>query len=111
MILAAALVEHDRVFGNVKSAVAKAVFYIDENIGKIAAGYNNVLGLIAASAGRVLTHVDLGGLRCGAVEFYGAIHRGYSGGIDGSGCRCRLLGGRIRRLLRVLLLVACRKQE
>ena len=36
MILAALLIEHDRIFGNIEGAVAEAVFHIDEDIGEVA---------------------------------------------------------------------------
>ena len=60
MILAALLVEHDRVFGDVKSAAAKAVLHVDEHVGEITAVDDDVLGFIRAFAARILAHVDLG---------------------------------------------------
>ena len=37
MILAALLIEHDRILGRIEGAVAQAVFHIDEDIGQVAA--------------------------------------------------------------------------
>src|SRR5580700_5223758 len=87
MILAAALVEHDRVLGNVEGAVAESIFYVDEDVGEIAVGHDYVLGFVHAFAGWILTHVDLRWLGSHAVELDGAVYRGHGRGINWRGCR------------------------
>src|SRR5947208_17142408 len=69
MIFAAALIERDGFLGNVEGAVAEALFYVDENVGEVAAGGHNVFSRIRALAGGILAHVNFGGLRGFAVEF------------------------------------------
>src|ERR1039458_3914391 len=73
MILAAALVEDDFVLGYVEGTAAESVFYIDEDVGEIAARYDHSLGFVHAFASRILAHVDLCLLRRGAIKLPGAI--------------------------------------
>ena len=37
MVLAALLIEHDRILGSVEGAIAQAVFHVNEHIGQVAA--------------------------------------------------------------------------
>src|SRR5215472_10882189 len=58
VVPAAALVERDRVLGDVKSAPAEAFLHVDEDVGEMAAASHNIFGHVCAFAGGVLSHVD-----------------------------------------------------
>src|SRR6266481_3623271 len=89
MVFAAALIELDGFFGNIESAVAEALFHIDEHVAEVTAGGHHVFRHVGALAGGVLAHVDLGGLGSFAFKFHGAANAGGRGGIDWSGGCCR----------------------
>src|SRR4029077_14342273 len=109
MVPATTLVEDNRILGHVESTAAKPVFYVDEDIGKIAAADYYVLSFVRTFAGRVLAHVDLRRFRRRAIKLHRTANCSHGCGIDR---RCRWRGGRsflrhcVARLLCVLLLVA-----
>ena len=72
VILATLLVDGDGFLGKVKGAVAQALFYINENIGQLAAIDDDGLSRVGALASGILAHINLGGLGSCAVEFHGA---------------------------------------
>src|SRR5712692_1121898 len=76
MILAAALVEYDWVFGNVEGPASESVFHVDEHVGEITAGHDHILGFVRALAAWVLAHVNLRGLGSRAIKLHGAADRG-----------------------------------
>src|SRR5258706_186845 len=94
MVFAAALIELDGFFGNIESAVAEALFHIDEHVAEVTAGGHHVFRHVGALAGGVLAHVDLGGLGSFAFKFHGAANAGGRGGGDlGGGGGRRGAGG------------------
>ncbi len=93
MILAALLIEHDRILGSVEGAIAQAVFHVDEDVGQVAATDHDAFGFIGALAAGILAHVDLRGLGSGAVELHRAAHGRRGRGINRSGRRLGLLLG------------------
>src|SRR5215831_1292556 len=103
MVPAAALVESDGIFWDVKSVVAKAVLYIDEHIGQMAAARDDGFRGVSPLAGRVLAHVDLRGRGHRAVKVDSATDGGSRGEIDGRGSRSS--GGSSRGLLWGFLLL------
>src|SRR5260221_5141369 len=92
MVFAAALIELDGFFGNIESAVAEALFHIDEHVAEVTAGGHHVFRHVGALAGGVLAHVDLGGLGSFAFKFHGAANAGGRGGIDWGGGRAPARG-------------------
>ena len=113
MILAATLIEHHGIFGNVEGPAAQTIFHIDENISQIAARHDDVLGFVRALAARILAHVDLRSLGSRAIKLYRAVNRRRSCRINRRGGLrwSRRLRGSIARLLRILFLVASRRQQ
>src|SRR5260370_6618403 len=82
MILAAALIESDGLFGDVERAVAEALFYIDEDVGEVTTGGHYVFRHVCALAGGVLAHVHLCGLGGFAFKFHGTSNASGRGGTN-----------------------------
>src|SRR6266849_9787745 len=86
VIAAAALIELNGFLGNVKRAAAEALFDVDEDVREMAVCDDDILGHVRALAGGILAHVNLGGLRRGAIEFHNTDD-------DGSRCWVNRRGG------------------
>src|SRR5205823_1515562 len=50
MVLAALLIEYDRILGRIKGAIAQAIFYIHEDVSQVAATDHDAFGFIGALA-------------------------------------------------------------
>src|SRR6267142_2788692 len=96
VIPAAALIEFNGFLGDIEGTAAEAFFDVDEDVCEMAVRDDDILGHVRAFAGGVLAHVNLGGLRRGAVELHNADDDGSRGWVNRRGGGCR---GRSRRRL------------
>src|SRR5260370_23796834 len=111
MIFTSALIQYDRILWKSKSAVAQPFFHIHEDVGQVAASYDEVFCCVRSFAVSILTHVNLRRLRSYAFELHSAADGGGGGGINRGGRR-RCSGARGPGLFfRRLLLAAAPKCE
>src|SRR5712664_812200 len=85
VIAAAALIELNSLLGYVEGAATQALLDVDEDVCEMAVRDDDILGHVRALARGILAHVDLGGLRRGAIEFHNTDDDGSRGWVNRRG--------------------------